>query len=32
MFENMLISPNIDVVLDADYFKVRISDWFEHVP
>ena len=26
MFENMLKSPNIDVVLDADYFKVRISD------
>ena len=26
MFENMLKSPNIDVVLDADYFKVRLSD------
>ena len=26
MFQNMLKSPNIDVVLDADYFKVRISD------
>ena len=26
MFENMLKSPNIDVVLDADYFEVRISD------
>ena len=26
MFENMLKSPNIDVVLDADYFKVGISD------
>ena len=32
MFENMLKSPNIDVVLDADYFKVTISDLVEHVP